>query len=67
MQSAEMGMSASELGYTVDALVDGAYAGDYFQGSDKIDLSIRGRDEFTRTTQAIANLPIATLSWTFSY
>ena len=39
LQSAEMGMSASELGYTVDALVDGAYATDYFLGTDKIDLS----------------------------
>lgn len=60
MQSAEMGMSASELGYTVDALVDGAYAGDYFLGSDKIDLSIRGQDEFARQTQDVASLPIAT-------
>ena len=60
MQSAEMGLSASELGYTVDALVDGAYAGDYFLGSDKIDLSIRGKDEFARQTQDVANLPIAT-------
>lgn len=60
MQSAEMGMSASELGYTVDALVDGAYAGDYFLGSDKIDLTIRGLDQFSRKTQDVANLPIAT-------
>ena len=60
LQSAEMGLSASELGYTVDALVDGAYAGDYFLGSDKIDLSIRGKDEFARQTQDVPNLPIAT-------
>ncbi len=60
LQSAEMGLSASELGYTVDALVDGAYAGDYFLGTDKIDLSIRGKDEFARQTQDVANLPIAT-------
>ncbi|MBS0202725.1 MAG: efflux RND transporter permease subunit [Planctomycetes bacterium] len=60
IQSAEMGMSAAELGYTVDALVDGAYAGDYFLGSDKIDLTIRGRDQFSRQTQDVANLPIAT-------
>jgi HAE1 family hydrophobic/amphiphilic exporter-1 len=62
IQSAEMGMSAEELGYTVDALVDGAYAGNYFQGSDKIDLTIRGLDDFSRQTQDVANLPIATPS-----
>lgn len=60
MQSSEMGMSASELGYTVDALIDGAYASDYIQGADKIDLSIRGRDEFARQTQDVAELPIST-------
>ena len=60
LQSAEMGMSASELGYTVDALVDGAYASDYFLGTDKIDLSIRGKDEFAKQTQDVESLPIAT-------
>jgi len=60
LQSAEMGLSAADLGYTVDALVDGAYASDYYLGADKIDLSIRGRDEFARQTQDIGSLPIAT-------
>jgi HAE1 family hydrophobic/amphiphilic exporter-1 len=60
LQSSEMGMSAAELGYTVDALVDGAYASDYIQGADKIDLTIRGRDEFARQTQDVAGLPIST-------
>lgn len=60
LQSAEMGLSAAELGYTVDALVDGAYASDYYLGADKIDLSIRGRDEFASQTQDIESLPIAT-------
>ncbi len=60
LQSAEMGMTAADLGYTVDALVDGAYASDYYLGADKIDLTIRGRDEFAQQTQDIASLPIAT-------
>lgn len=60
LQSSEMGISASELGYTVDALIDGAYASDYIQGADKIDLSIRGRDEFAKQTQDVASLPIST-------
>lgn len=62
LQSSEMGLSAAELGYTVDALVDGAYASDYIQGADKIDLSIRGLDEFAQQTQDVAQLPISTPS-----
>ncbi len=60
VESSEMGVSASELGYAVDALVDGAYAGDYFVGGDKIDLTIIGKDAFDRRTQDILSLPVAT-------
>lgn len=60
IQAAEMGMSANELGYTANALIDGAYAGDYFLGGDKIDLTIKGRDETVRNAQDVEALPIAT-------
>ncbi|MGF1582051.1 MAG: efflux RND transporter permease subunit [Gemmataceae bacterium] len=69
-QAAEMGMKADEIGYTVDALIDGAYATDFFVGSDKIDLRIIGKDPFPskkgdvdmfyRETQDLDDLPIAT-------
>lgn len=59
-QAADLGVSALDLGYTVDALVDGAYAGDYYMGGDKIDLTILGRDEFADRTQDLAALSIAT-------
>lgn len=58
-QASEMNISASELGYTVDALVDGAYASDYIVGGKKIDLTIRGRDEYAQRTQDLDALPIA--------
>ena len=58
--SSEMGMSAADLGYTVNALVDGAYAGDYFTGGDKIDLTILGEESFASQTQDLEALPIAT-------
>jgi hydrophobic/amphiphilic exporter-1 (mainly G- bacteria), HAE1 family len=58
-QAADMNISAAELGYAVDALVDGAYATDYFLGGDKIDLRIKGEDELSNQTQNIASLPIA--------
>ncbi len=60
MESSELGISAAELGYVVDAFVDGAYAGDYFVDGDKIDLTIMGEGSFVGRTQDIESLPIAT-------
>lgn len=60
VESSEMGISAVELGYAVDAFVDGAYAGDYFVDGDKIDLTIKGAASFVGRTQDIERLPIAT-------
>ncbi len=62
VESAEMGISAAELGYAVNAFVDGAYAGDYFVDGDKIDLTIIGDRSFAGRTQDILSLPIATAS-----
>lgn len=69
-QAAEMQMTAEDIGYTVDALIDGAYATDYYIGSTKIDLRIIGKnpfptkkndpDMFYRQTQDIDDLPVAT-------
>jgi HAE1 family hydrophobic/amphiphilic exporter-1 len=61
-QAADLGVNASDLGYMVDALVDGAYASDYYLGSDKIDLSIIGHQQFITRTQDLEMLPIATPS-----
>jgi HAE1 family hydrophobic/amphiphilic exporter-1 len=61
-QAADLGLSKSELDYAVDALVDGAYAGDYFQGGEKIDLTIIGEKQFVERTQDLESLPIATPS-----
>lgn len=62
VESAEMGISATDLGYAVNAFVDGAYAGDYFVDGDKIDLTIIGDKSFAGRTQDILSLPIATAS-----
>lgn len=58
--AADAGISTEDLGYAVNALVDGAFAGDYWHNSRKIDLVIYGADEFARQTQDLANLPIST-------
>ena len=60
-KASERGMNSTELGYAVDALVDGAYAGDYWHEGRKIDLVIYGADEYSRHSQDVASLPLATL------
>ena len=59
-QAADLGVNATDLGYTVDALVDGAYATDYYLGGDKIDLTIIGKEKFASRTQDLKVLSIAT-------
>ena len=60
VQAAELGVTASDLGYAVNALVDGAYATDYYIGNDKIDLVIIGNDSYAHRTQDLQGLPLAT-------
>ena len=59
-QAAELGLTARELGYAVDALTDGAYASDYWSGHDKIDLTIKVHDRFLQHTQDLGKMSIAT-------
>jgi HAE1 family hydrophobic/amphiphilic exporter-1 len=59
-QAADLQLTAADLGYAVDALVDGAYATDYFSGGDKIDLRIVGEERYAKSSQSLASLPIAT-------
>ncbi|WP_339728986.1 efflux RND transporter permease subunit [uncultured Gimesia sp.] len=59
-QAAEMGVSSTDLGYTANALIDGAYAGDYYLGGDKIDLTIIGESKHIQNTQDVKALSIAT-------
>lgn len=61
-RDADLGISAADLGYTVDALMDGAYVGDYWHNGRKIDLVVFGAEHFARHTQDVGNLPIATPS-----
>ncbi len=60
IQAEQMGVDATTLGYTVNALVDGAYATDYFIGGDKIDLTIIGNPESIRKSQDLPAIPVAT-------
>ena len=55
-----MGVSNLDLGFLTNALIDGAYVGDYFLDGKKIDLSLRGEDRFSGSTSDVRALPIAT-------
>lgn len=61
-QAADLAVSTTEIGYAIDALVDGAYATDFYVGGDKIDLTIIGKKGNAERTQDLESLPIATRS-----
>jgi len=59
-KAAERGVNTIELGYAINAMVDGAYAGSFWHEGKELDLKIYGAEDFSRHTQDIARLPIAT-------
>lgn len=59
-RAADVQMTNQELGFTIDALVDGAKASDYQFEGDEIDLTIQGLDAYADRMQDLENLPIFT-------
>ncbi|MBX3419800.1 MAG: efflux RND transporter permease subunit [Pirellulaceae bacterium] len=59
-QAAAVGITSDELGYNVSALVDGAYAADYYMDGDKIDLVIKGAETELSLSPDIMGQYIAT-------
>ena len=59
-RAADVQMTNQELGFTIDALVDGAKASDFQFEGDEIDLTIRGLDRFADRTNALNTIPIYT-------
>ena len=58
-RAAELGISNRELGFAVNALIDGARASDYrFQGQE-IDLVVMGDEEMLMRTHLLEQMPIA--------
>jgi len=56
----ELGLTSADIGYITDALVDGAYAGDYWYQGDKIDLVIFGQSKYIERTQDLEQIFIYT-------
>ncbi|MDH3503532.1 MAG: efflux RND transporter permease subunit [Nitrospirota bacterium] len=59
-RAADVQMTNQELGFTIDALVDGAKASDYQFEGDEVDLTIRGIDRYANQTQSLTSIPIYT-------
>jgi HAE1 family hydrophobic/amphiphilic exporter-1 len=59
-RAADLQLTNRELGFTIDALVDGAKASDYHYEGDEIDLTVRGEDRYATRTQDLKTLPIYT-------
>ncbi len=60
IRAADVGMTATEIGQAINAIVDGAIVSEYFHQGRELDLLILGRDEWSQHTQDIAQLPMAT-------
>ncbi|MHC4320902.1 MAG: efflux RND transporter permease subunit [Planctomycetota bacterium] len=58
----ELGLTSADIGYIIDALVDGAFAGDYWHQGDKIDLVIFGQRKYIERTQDLEQIFIFTPS-----
>lgn len=59
-RAAELGMSAQDLGFTVAALTDGAFAGYFYQEDEKIDIYFYSRDRFDVPIDRVGQLPVYT-------
>jgi len=62
VRAADVGMTATEIGQSVNAIVDGAKASDYYHLGREIDLILKGDNSDILRTQDIAQLPLATSS-----
>ena len=59
-RAADLQLTNQELGFTINALVDGAKASDFKHEGDEIDLTVRGEDRYATRTQDIEKIPIHT-------
>ncbi len=55
-RASDVGITNEELGFMVNALVDGVQVSDYLIEGDEIDLVLRGEDKFSNRTHDIENL-----------
>lgn len=59
-RSAEVGLSSSELGFTVASLTDGAYVGAFFLSDEKIDIYFYSKNRFGAKLDDLPQIPVHT-------
>ena len=59
-QARDLGVTTTELGYAVNALIDGAFVTDYFVGGEKIDMVVVASTDYQGNTQDLESQYIAT-------
>ncbi|NND60938.1 MAG: efflux RND transporter permease subunit, partial [Gammaproteobacteria bacterium] len=59
-RAAELGLSATAVGYTVAALTDGAFVDEYFEADDKIDIYLYGTSGGRADLDSLGGLPVYT-------
>ena len=59
-RTAELGLNAADVGYTVAALTDGAFVDEYFESDDKIDMYLYGTSGGKSDVGDLGALPIYT-------
>lgn len=62
-RAGQLGLTVRDIGFVVEACVDGALVGDYrVAGGDTIDISLYVQGQKDRATREIANIPLYTLA-----
>jgi len=59
-RAAELGLTSNDVGFTVAALTDGAYVGEFFQGDDKIDIYFYSKDAADTSLDTLPQMPVYT-------
>ena len=59
-RAAELGMTADDIGFTVAALTDGAYVGEYFRDDEKIDIYFYSKDALRTELDTLGQMPVHT-------
>jgi len=59
-RASDVGITNQELGFMLNALVDGATVSEYQINGDEIDLTLRGADEYANKTHEIEDLMVNT-------
>ena len=59
-RAAELGMTSDDVGFTVAALTDGAYVGEFFRDDEKIDIYFYSKDALRTSLDTLPDMPVYT-------